>query len=109
MVLGHVQTMGAEGIRMPDKLLRGFRAMMVVLRSHPPSRQTVLYYLRAVLNAAIGYQGMDLPYWSGQLEEVESKVRSLIRGYDTQGDATVRVAIANDIFWRGYAFNGGGV
>ena len=56
--LGHVQAQGAEGIRLPDKLLRGLRAMLVVLRRHPPSVQTTLYYLRAVLNAAIGYQGM---------------------------------------------------
>ena len=41
-----------------------------------------LYYLRAVLNAAIGYQGMHLPYWRGQLEEVEKEVRRLIRGYE---------------------------
>ena len=62
VVLGHVQAMEAEGIRLPEKLLRGFRAMMVVLRNHPPSVPTTLYYLRAVLNAAIGYQGMHLPY-----------------------------------------------
>ena len=30
-VLGHVLAMGAEGIRLPDKLLRGFLAMIVVL------------------------------------------------------------------------------
>ena len=41
-----------------------------------------LYYLRAVLDAAIGYQGMHLPCWSGQLEEVESEVPRLIRGYE---------------------------
>ena len=82
MVLGHVRTMGADGIRLPDKLLRGFRAMMVVLRNRPPSVQTTLYYLRAVLNAAIGYQGMHLPYWRWQLEEVESEVPGLIRGYE---------------------------
>ena len=42
--------------------------------------QKTLYYLRAVLNAAIGYQGMHLPYWRGQVEEVEGDVRRLIRG-----------------------------
>ena len=82
VVLGYVQVMGAEGIRLPDKLVSLFRAMMVVLRNHPPSVQTTLYYLRAVLNAAIGYQGMHLSYWRGQLEEVESEVRRLIRGYE---------------------------
>ena len=45
VVLGYVQAMGAEGIRLPEKLLRGFRAMMVVLRNHPPSVQTTVYYL----------------------------------------------------------------
>ena len=64
VVLGHVQAMEARGVRLPDKLVRGFRAMLVVLRHHPPSVQTTLYYLRAVLNAAVGYQGMHLPYWS---------------------------------------------
>ena len=82
VVLGHVQAMGAEGVRLPEKLLRGFRAMLVVLRNRPPSVQTTLYYLRAVLNAALGYQGMHLPYWRGQLEEVEGEVRRLIRGYE---------------------------
>ena len=43
VVLGHLQGMAAEGIRLPDKLLGGFRAMMVVLRNHPPSVQTTLY------------------------------------------------------------------
>ena len=33
---------GAEGIRLPEKVLRGFRAMMVVLRNHPLSLQTTL-------------------------------------------------------------------
>ena len=82
VVLGHVQAMEVGGIRLPDKLLRGFRAMLVVLRHHPPSVQTTLYYLWAVLNAAIGYQGMHLPYWRGQLEEVEGEVRRLVRGYE---------------------------
>ena len=68
MVLGHLQAMEARGVRLPDKLVRGFRAMLVVLRHHPPAVQTTLYYLRAVLNAAIGYQGMHLPYWREQLE-----------------------------------------
>ena len=35
VVLGHVQAMGMEGIRLPEKLLRGFRALMVVLWNHP--------------------------------------------------------------------------
>ena len=82
MVLGHVQAMEARGVRLPDKLVRGFRAMLVVLRHHPPSVQTTLYYLRAVLNAAVGYQGMHLPYWREQLEEVEGEARRLIRGYE---------------------------
>jgi hypothetical protein len=38
-----------------------------------------LYYLRAVLNAAIGYQGMHLPFWRKQLREVEKKVGGSIR------------------------------
>ena len=80
VVLRHVQAMEARGVRLPDKLVRGFRAMLVVLRHHPPSVQTTLYYLRAVLNAAVGYQGMHLPYWREQLEEVEGEVRRLIRG-----------------------------
>ena len=58
VVLGHVQAMEARGVRLPDKLVRGFRALLVVLRHHPPSVQTTLYYLRAVLNAAVGNQGM---------------------------------------------------
>ena len=82
VMLGHVQAMEARGVRLPDKLVRGFRAMLVVLRHHPPSVQTTLYYLRAVLNAAVGYQGMHLPYWREQLEEVEGEVRRLIRGYE---------------------------
>ena len=43
VVLGHVKAMGAGGIRLPDKLLRAFRAMFVVLGHHPPSVQTTLY------------------------------------------------------------------
>ena len=82
VVLGHVQAMEERGVRLPDKLVRGFRAMLVVLRYQPTSVQTTLYYLRAVLNAAIGYQGMHLPYWREQLEEVEGEVRRLIRGYE---------------------------
>ena len=81
VVLGPVQAMEAGGVRLPDKLLRGFRAMLVVLQHHALSVQTTLYYLRAVLNAAIGYQGMHLPYLREQLEEVEGEVRGLIRGY----------------------------
>ena len=56
--------------------------MLVVLRHHSLSVQTTLYYLRAVLNAAIGYQGMHLPYWREQPEDVEQEVRRLIRGYE---------------------------
>ena len=56
--------------------------MMVVLRNHPRSVQTTLYRLRAVLNAATGYQEMHLPYWRRQLEEVEGEVGRLIRGYE---------------------------
>ena len=82
VVLGHVQVMEAGGVRMPNKLLRVFRAMLVVLQHHPPSVRTTLYYLRAQLNAAIGYQGMHLPDWREQLEEVEGEVRRLIRGYE---------------------------
>ena len=83
VVLGHVQAIDAGGVRLPEKFLRGFRAMLVVPRHHHPrSVQTTLYYLRAVLNAAIGYQGMHLPYCRGQLEEVEGEVRRLIRGYE---------------------------
>ena len=48
VVLGHVQAMEARGVTLPDKLVRGFRAMLVVLRHHPPSVQTTLYYLQAV-------------------------------------------------------------
>ena len=36
VVLGHVQAMEARGVRLPDKLVRGFRVMLVVLRHHPP-------------------------------------------------------------------------
>ena len=36
VVLEHVQAMEAGGVRLPDKLLRGLRAMLVVLRHHPP-------------------------------------------------------------------------
>ena len=61
VVLGHVQAVEAEGVRLPEKLLRGFRAMLVVLRNHPPSVQATLYYLQAVLNAPIGYRGMHFP------------------------------------------------
>ena len=80
VVLGHVQAMEVGGVRLPEKLLRGFRVMLVVLLHHLLSVQTTLYYQRAVLNAAMGYQGMHLPYWRGQLEEVEGEVRRLIRG-----------------------------
>ena len=62
VVLGHVQAMGAGAVRLRDKLLRGFRAILVVLQYHPLSVQTTLYYIRVVLNAAIGYQAMHLPY-----------------------------------------------
>ena len=82
VVLGHVQAMEAGGVRLPDKLIRGFRAMLVVLRHHTPSLQTTLYNPRVVPNAAIGYQGMHLLYCREQLEEVEGEVRRLIRGYE---------------------------
>ena len=36
VVLGHVQAMEAEGVKLPEKLLRGFRATLMVLRNHPP-------------------------------------------------------------------------
>ena len=81
VVLGHVQAMEAEGVRLPERLLGGFRAMLVDLWNHPSSVQITLYYLRAVLNAVIGYQGMHLPYCRGPLEEVKGEVRRLIRGY----------------------------
>ena len=54
----------------------------MVLRHHLQSVQTTLYYLRALLNAVIGYQRPHLPYWRAQLEEVEGDVRMLIRGYE---------------------------
>ena len=82
VVLGHVQAIEAGGTRLPNKVLSGFRAMLVVLRHHPLSVQTTPYYLRVVLNAAIGYQGMRPPYWRGQLTEVESVAQRLIGGYE---------------------------
>ena len=82
VVLGHVQAMEAEGVRPPNKIIRGFQAMLVVLWDHPPSVQTTLYCLRAVLNAPIRYQGKHLPYRREQLEELEGEVRRLIRGYE---------------------------
>ena len=82
VVLGNVQAMEAGGVKLPEKLLGGFRAMLIVLRNHLLSVQTTLYYPPAVLNAAIGYQGMHLPYRRGQSEEVEEEVRRLIRGYE---------------------------
>ena len=45
VVLEHVWAMGAEDVRVPEKLLRGFRATLVVLQNHPPSVRTTLYYL----------------------------------------------------------------
>ena len=46
VVLGHVQDMGAEEIRLQKKLLRGFRTMMIVFRNHPPSVQTTVTTLK---------------------------------------------------------------
>ena len=62
-VLGKVQAMLAEEVKLPDRLLRGFRAMLVLLKQFPPSLQAASYYLRAVLNAAVGFQAMHLPEW----------------------------------------------
>ena len=56
--------------------------MLVVLRHHPLLIQTTLYYLRAVLNVAIGYQGMHLAFWRKPLGEVEKEVKSLIKQYE---------------------------
>ena len=47
-----------------------------------PSVQTTLYYLRGVLNAVIGYQGMRLSYWRRQLEEMEREAQRLVREYE---------------------------
>ena len=82
VVWGHVQAREAWGTRLPDKRLRGFRAMLVVIEHHSLSVQTPLHYVPAVLDAALRYQGMHLPYWRGQLEEVEREVRMLTRGYE---------------------------
>ena len=90
VVLGNVHAIEARGVRLPYKLVRGFRVMLVVLRHHLPSVQTTLYYLLAGLNAAIGYQGMHLLYWREQLEDVEGEVRRLIRGYE---------AIPTEVLW----------
>ena len=78
LVPGHVQAMGAEGIRLPDKLLRGFRAMMLVLQNHPPVRTD-----DSVLPPSSTQCGdrVHLLYWRVQLQEVGSEVRGLIRGY----------------------------
>ena len=109
MVLGHIQAMEAEGIRLPDKLLRGFRAMVVVLRHQPLLVQTPLYYLRAVLNAAIGYQEMHLLYWRGQLEEVESEMRRLIRGYEGMHMEEPQCVLRSPTaYYGGGGANGGG-
>ena len=62
VVLGHVQAMVVGGTRRPNKLIRGLKAMLVILLHHAPFVQTTLYYLNALFNAAIGYQGMQLPY-----------------------------------------------
>ena len=77
---GHVQAIEAGGVRLPNRLIRAFRAMLVVLQHHPQTVQTTLYYLRPVLNAAIGYQGMHLWYWREQLEGVEGEVRGSSEG-----------------------------
>ena len=66
------------------------------------SVQTTLYYLRAVLNAAIGYQGMHLPYWKcgGSSEGITG---------DTHRGTVVRVAVTDGLLWRRDAHDGGGV
>ena len=71
VVLGKAQAVAAGGTRLPDKLLRGLRAMLVVLKHHLLSLQMTLYYLRAEPNAAMGYEGMHILLWRGQLEGVE--------------------------------------
>ena len=78
VVLGHVQSMRANGIRLPEKLLRGFEAMMVVLRNHPPVGAD--NPVPPPSSAQCGDR--DLPYCRGQLEDLEVEVRRLIRGYE---------------------------
>ena len=43
VVLGQVQAMEARGTRLPDKLIREFRAMLVVLRHQTPSKPILLW------------------------------------------------------------------
>ena len=65
VVLGHVQAMEAGGTRLPDKLLRGFRAIFVALRHHLLSVQTTLYYLQALPNAGRSVRGDAPPVLEG--------------------------------------------
>ena len=54
--------MAARDTRLPYKLISMFRAMLVVLQHYPLSLQPTLYYPGAVLNAAMAYKAMHLPY-----------------------------------------------
>ena len=82
--------------------------MLVVLWHHSLSVQTTLYYRRAVLNTAIGYQGMHLPYWRGQLEAVEREVRRLIRGYEGKSTEVPRCVFRSRMVYYGEEMPKGG-
>ena len=89
--------MGADGIRLPDKLPRGFLAMIVVLWNPPSSVQTTLYYLWAVLNSAIPGDSPPVLKWtaSGGGERGAEAHQGV--GEDTLGGATVWVWIAKGV------------
>ena len=105
VLLGLVQAMGAEGIRLPDKPLRRFRAMMVVFQNRPPvgADNPVLPPTSTredpppLLEGAAGGGG-------GRSAEAHHGVRG-----DTHRGTMVCVAIADGVFWAGDTHSGGGV
>ena len=110
VVLGHVQAMEAGGVKLPENLLRGFRAMLVVLLNHPP----------------VGTDDPVLPTSSAQCSDrvpgdappvLEGAVRGGRRGSaeahlevlgDTHGGTLVCVAVAEGLLLGGGGGGGAG-
>ena len=93
--LGVQQAASTNEVNLPPNLIRQLTRTLVITRIVALSTQALAYFLQAVLNAAIGFQALQLTHPKQMLQEAAATVRQAwtIHGHrPTSLHAAVRVA-----------------
>ena len=73
--LGIQQAANTNEVILPSNLIRQLTRTLVIARIVALSTQALAYFLRAVLNAAIGFQALHLTHQQQMLQQAAAKVR----------------------------------